>query len=121
MKSTTISLTRREIAISLLAVAASSASPNWAGALDDNTNIKISLPTAGGSNGASFEVFVALSQIVLIETDLDRAVARQMYDLFMAEPYGPKHIATCYAALSETFTKRGERGGQETFAQTKLA
>src|SRR5664279_3050411 len=117
MSSTDISLTRREIAICLLAATASSALPHWAVAQDDHTHLNITLPAAGG---ASFEVFIALSQIVLIETDLDRAVARRLYDLFMAEPYGPKHIATCYAGLRETFSKRGERGGQDTFAHTKL-
>jgi hypothetical protein len=121
MSSTDISLTRREIAICLLAATASSALPHWAAAQDDHTHLNITLPAAGGANGASFEVFIALSQIVLIETDLDRAVARRLYDLFMAEPYGPKHIATCYAGLRETFSKRGERGGQDTFAHTKLA
>ena len=121
MNSTTISISRREIAICLLAAAASGALPHWASAQDDNTRLQITLPAASSSSAASFEVFVALSQIVLIETDLDRAVARQLYDLFMAEPYGPKHIATCYAALSESFTNHGQHGGQETFAQTKLA
>jgi hypothetical protein len=120
MNSTTISITRREIAIYLLAAAASSALPHWASARDDNTRLEITLPAPGGSNASSFEVFLALSQIVLIEADLDRTVARQLYDLFMAEPWGPKHIASCYAALSTTFLARGQRGGQETFAQTKL-
>lgn len=121
MTSTGISLTRREIAICLLGAAANSALPHWAAAQDDYTHLHITLPAAGGSNGASFEVFIALSQIVLIETDLDRVVARQLYDLFMAEPYGSKHISTCYAGLRETFSKRGERGGKDTVAQTKLA
>jgi hypothetical protein len=120
MNSTTISISRREMAFCLLVAAGSCALPNWATAQDDHMALKIDLPAAGGPSGASFEVFVALSQIVLIETDLDRAVAQQMYDLFMAEPYGPKHIAACYAALRAAFLAHARHGGQEAFMQTKL-
>jgi hypothetical protein len=117
MNSTTISCTRREIAVFLLAAAAGSAAPYWADAQDDNTRLQIDLPPAGNT---SFEIFLALSRIVLIQADLDQAVARQMYDLFMAEPWGPKHIGTAYVELRETFSKLGQRGGQETIAQTSL-
>lgn len=119
MNLTSISITRREIAIRLLAIAGSSALPYWASAQDDDTRLQITLPPADGSH-STFDVFLALSRIVLIQADLDQVVARQLYDLFMAEPWGPKHIGTAYAALRETFTKRGQRGGKEMVAQTPL-
>jgi len=99
--------------------AAGSALPRWASAQNDETRLDIQLP-AGGSNAATFDIFVALSQIVLIEADPDRALARQLYDLFLKEPYGPKHIASAYAALRAAFMARGKRGGQATVAQAQL-
>jgi Membrane bound FAD containing D-sorbitol dehydrogenase len=120
MNSTTVSLTRREIAAFLLAAAGSGVVPYWAGAQDDASLLQITLPPAERSTAPSFEIFLALSRIVLIQDDLDETAARQMYDLFMAEPWGPKHIGTAYAALRETFIKRGQRGGQEMIAQTPL-
>ena len=120
MSSATISLTRRDIAICLLAIAGGSALPYWASAQDDSTQLRITLPPANRSNAATFEIFLALSQIILVQADLDQGVARRLYDLFMAEPWGPKHIATAYAALRKTFTDSGQHGGQETFAQTQL-
>lgn len=119
MTLTGVSMTRREVALLLMA-AAGSALPHWASAQDDETRLDIPLPPAGGSHAASFDVFMALSRIVLIEADLDQALARQLYDLFLQEPYGPKHIAAAYAALRPAFVKRGKRGGQETVAQTSL-
>jgi hypothetical protein len=120
MQSNTISLTRREMAQCLMAVTGSALLADWASAQDDNTRLQITLPAAGGSEASSFEIFLALSRIVLIQADLDRAVARQMYDLFIAEPYGGKHIATAYAALRASFLALGQHGGADTVAQAKL-
>lgn len=120
MNSTTVSLTRREIAAFLLAATGSTALPYWAGAQDDASFLQITLPPAERSTTPSFETFLALSRIVLIKADLDEAAARKMYDLFMTEPWGPKHLRTAYGALRETFIKRDQHGGQGMIAQTAL-
>jgi hypothetical protein len=47
----------------------------------------------------SFDVFVALSQLVTVRRRLDRNATRAMYPLFMDEPWGAKHIAASYMGL----------------------
>lgn len=121
MNSTSISITRREISICLLAAAASSALPSWwAGAKDDETSLRLNLPPVGDPYSPSFEVFLALSQIVLMRTDLDIPFARQMFQLFLREPWGPKHVSTAYAALRNVVITRAQRGGREAVEQATL-
>lgn len=115
-----VSISRRDLAACLLAVAGSAALPSWAFAQDGDTRLNISLPPAAVTSPPSFETFLALSQIVLVEEHLDHALAQQMFDLFMAEPWGPKHIASCYTALRSAFLERDQRGGQATVAKVSL-
>jgi hypothetical protein len=116
-----LSISRRGLAAGLLTLAGGAALPHWAAAQDDDTQLAIELPPAGSAGAASFEVFLALSQIVLIEADLDRRVARRLHELFSAEPYGPQHVVSCYGALRATFLMRGRRGGQQAVARATLS
>ena len=59
-----------------------------------NTNLYIDDPS-----DPSFEVFVALSAIVLLRDTLDQAAAKRMYKLFMDENWGPQHITSCYRKI----------------------
>lgn len=53
----------------------------------------------------SFDVFVALSELVTCRSPLDQKAAKKLYPLFMEEPWGPKHIATAYEGLTKALTK----------------
>ena len=64
------------------------------------TVFSLKLPEAGPPNRTpSFEVFLALSQLVTLRSLLDEASARCMYPLFLEEPWGAHHIHSTYAQL----------------------
>lgn len=118
---TCLSISRRSLAAGLLGLASGTALPHWAAAQDDDAQLQIELPPAGMARSASSEVFFALSQIVLMEADLDRGLAQRLHELFSAEPWGPQHVASCYSALRATFLARGRRGGQQAIARATLS
>ncbi len=62
--------------------------------------LSLKLPAAGSADHPpSFEVFLALSQLVTQRQLLDEATARRMYPLFLDEPWGAHHIYTTYTQL----------------------
>jgi hypothetical protein len=64
------------------------------------TAFSLKLPEAGPPNRTpSFEVFLALSQLLTLRSLLDEASARRMYPLFLEEPWGAHHIHSTYAQL----------------------
>jgi hypothetical protein len=43
-----------------------------------------------------------------------------MYDVFMQEPWGPKHVGHAYALLREAILKAGSSGGREPVSFSAL-
>lgn len=108
-----IRMTRREIAFGLVAVAGGGLLPSWASALDDQTALDLLLPPGRDPLAPTFDIFQALSRIVLIRSQLDEQVAARMFEVFKQEPYGPKHIGTAYAVLREEMLRRTASGQRE--------
>jgi len=60
----------------------------------------LKLPEPGPTDRPpSFEIFLALSQLVTLRQQLDDAVARRMFPLFLDEPWGEHHIHSTYAQI----------------------
>jgi hypothetical protein len=116
---TTVVLSRRELALMLLGAVGAAPLGIWQAAADDQRLIQIQLPVARGAQ-PDFDIFLTLCRIVLMRERLDSAVARQLYQLFLDEPWGAKHIATAYAALREVLIARKSRGGMDAVAKAKL-
>src|SRR5438105_11641128 len=106
-----VTLTRRDIATALLAIAGTGVAPFLADAQTDLTKLQLTLPPLANRNAPTFETFKALSQIVLLRTDFDIPTAQKYFDLFLAEPWGGKHIGNAYAILREAMIARKEGGG----------
>ncbi len=104
-----IRLTRRQAAIILITVCGGAAAAWWETARREQSALELSLPPPGDPNAPSFEVFVALSQIVLLRDQLDESAARRMYELFVDEPWGPKHVHTAYKALRAAIVERNRK------------
>jgi len=100
-----IRLTRRQVATAVLLAVGGGTALWWTAPWSDDI-WELELPPPGNTEHPPFEVFLALSRIVLMRRDLDGAVARRMYDVFMAEPWGPKHIAEAYAGLRRAVVTR---------------
>jgi hypothetical protein len=115
-----ITLTRRDITTGLLAIAGASFAPFLAGAQSDQTRLQLTLPQLANRSAPTFETFMALSSILLMRSDLDLQAARRYFELFMAEPWGPKHIGTAYALLRNAVLARAQRGGREAVEQAAL-
>jgi len=115
-----IRLTRRQAAVVLVAVCGGTAAAWWEAGRWQRTRLELSLPPPGDPNAPSFEVFMALSRIVLLRDRLDEQAARQMYRLFMDEPWGPKHIHTAYAALRAAIIERNHRADRTAPAPLKM-
>ncbi len=107
-----IRLTRRQLAAVLLAAAGGGAGFLWF--RPDRAPVELPLPPPGDPNQPpTFEIFDALCRIVLARDDLDPALTRRMYEVFMDEPWGPKHIAQTYAALHDALSHQGwDRGAR---------
>lgn len=58
----------------------------------------------------TFAVFYRLSQMVTGRIDLDREVARRMFDVFRDEPWAGKHLATAYTAAADALEEGGPDG-----------
>jgi D-sorbitol dehydrogenase-like protein len=94
-----ILVTRRQLVLTLIAVMGGSAAGFWSIAGRDETGVELVLPPPGNPMFPSLETFRALSQIAFARTVLDETLVRRMYEIFMDEPWGPKHIGTAYAVL----------------------
>jgi hypothetical protein len=103
-----IRLSRRQLAGMLAVLAGGTAAAFWAMPHGDHSSLELVLPEPGDHNAPSFEVFAALSRIVMLRADLDLDLARRMYSVFMAEPWGPKHIGTAYARLRQAIIARSK-------------
>ena len=59
------------------------------------------------SAAPAFPVFYRLSQLVTGRVDLDRGVARRMFEAFRDEPWAGKHLATAYALVADALETAG--------------
>lgn len=91
----------------------------WDAAADD-TPLQIPLPPRPKPGQPDFDVFLALCRIVLMREHIDLAIARQLYEMFLNEPWGSKHIATAYSMLREIFIAQKGAGGSATVARAAL-
>ena len=103
-----IKLTRRQLALIILTAAGGSAAAVKLIRRDD-TAVELGLPSPADPNNPPFEVFEALCWIALARTKLDVKLVRRMYEIFMEEPWGPKHIGHAYATLYEALAHTGEK------------
>jgi Membrane bound FAD containing D-sorbitol dehydrogenase len=94
-----IRITRRQLALGLLAAVGGGAAGIWSLSRNDRTLVDLKLPATGNPFAPSYEVFLALSRIVLMRSKLDEAIARKLFDVFSDEPWGLKHIGHAYAVL----------------------
>ncbi|MDP2821982.1 MAG: sugar dehydrogenase complex small subunit [Sulfuritalea sp.] len=75
------------------------ASRYWLGEAAAQSILKFNLPVPAPAEDSSFALFFALSQLVTQRPQLDEAVARRMYPLFLDEPWGAHHIHSTYIQL----------------------
>lgn len=109
-----IRVSRRQIAVGLLAIVGGGTAAYWAGRREDSTPLDLELPAAGNPFAATFGEFFALSQIVLLRSELNERGARRLYEVFLEEPWAGKHIGHAYKLLREELIKHyrnvGDRG-----------
>lgn len=95
-----INFSRRALIAALLGSSTAALTTRyWMSAAAAESPLNLDLPEAGSADKPSFAVFLALSQIVTLRTQLDEVSARRMYPLFMEEPWGPHHIHSTYTQL----------------------
>ena len=90
---------RTLLAVLLKATVTAVAANYWTGLASADETMTIRLPEVDATGDASFAMFHALSRIVTLREHLDEDVARRMYPLFLAEPWGAHHIRSTYAQL----------------------
>jgi hypothetical protein len=61
----------------------------WLTFRNDDRNFDIKLPHSPDFAHPSLDMFVALSELVTLRTQLDPLMVQHMYPLFMDEPWGP--------------------------------
>lgn len=103
-----VKLTRRQVAWGALTVAGSGAAVLGLVA-HDKTDHRNALPLPGDPNNPTFAQFEALCRIVLARSQLDGALARRMFAIFVVEPWGPMHIGHAYAKLRAALANSGAR------------
>jgi hypothetical protein len=101
-----IRVSRRQLAAALTLIAGGGAAA-FLSARPGGTPTTLALPPSGDPNNPTFEVFEALCGIVLARDHVDGALARRMYEVFKAEPWGSKHIGHTYAALRDAIAREG--------------
>ena len=78
----------------LLALSAGGVSLSWCQAFaDDGAKVRIAV---GEATEATLELFTALSTIVTLHDDLDPDTTKNMYKVFMEEPWAPEHMLRVY-------------------------
>ncbi|MEX2128375.1 MAG: sugar dehydrogenase complex small subunit [Xanthobacteraceae bacterium] len=102
-----VRISRRRLALGLLAVAGGSAAGVWSFYGRDRSAVELDLPGGGNPFAPSYEVFLALSQIVLMREKLDEEIARRLFAVFSNEPWGLKHIGHAYAVLRDELAHTG--------------
>jgi hypothetical protein len=109
-----VRVTRRQVALGLVAIAGAAGAAYWRLFAEDRSALDLELPRAGNPFAPSFDVFLALSQIVLVRSRLNTDAARKLHKVFVDEPWGPKHIGHAYAVLRDELARqyrnRGARG-----------
>ncbi len=71
----------------------------WLTFRNDDRNFDIKLPHSPDFAHPSLDMFVALSELVTLRTQLDPLMVQHMYPLFMDEPWGPHHISSSYKQI----------------------
>ena len=104
-----IRLTRRQAATILITICGGAAVGWGETSRAEKLALELSLPPPDNPDAPSFEVFEALSRIVLLRDRLNEQAVRQMYELFMDEPWGPKHIHTSYEELRTALIERNRK------------
>jgi len=101
-----ITLTRRQIIKSLIALGAGSSFLfYWETLPADNGG---SITVFGGDGKPTLEVFAFLSSVVTLREDLDPGIMKQMYDVFLDEPWGPNHILRCHRKITAALSRHGK-------------
>jgi|SRR5688572_14398444 hypothetical protein len=106
-----IRITRRQLALGLIAAIGGGAAGVWSLYRHDRTPLELNLPPVGNPFSPSYEVFLALSQIMVLRTKLDEEIARKLFAVFSDEPWGPKHIGHAYAVLRSELAQAGAGSG----------
>jgi hypothetical protein len=70
-------------------------------------------PSGADPTLPTFDMFLALSRIVLARSDLDQSVARRMFEVFMDEPWAGDRILSAYAALRGDATASSSNLGSD--------
>jgi hypothetical protein len=108
-----INITRRMLLAALLSSStATLASRYWVSAAAAESTVRLELPEPETSGVPSFPVFLALSQLVTLRPQLDEAVARRMYPLFLDEPWGAHHIISTYSQLRNVLQQPADNPNQ---------
>jgi hypothetical protein len=107
-----IRVTRRQVAVGMLALAGSAGAAYWRLFAEDRSPLDLELPRARNPFAPSFDEFLALSQIVLVRSQLSTDAARRLHKVFLEEPWGPKHIGHAYAILRDELVSHYRTPGQ---------
>lgn len=91
----------------------------------DNVNaqdglIFLDLPAPGDALAPTFEIFLALSKILLVRETVNETVGRKIFDLLVGEPWGAKHIGTAYAILYRHVVHLREPAGGNMLGKAPL-
>ena len=66
---------------------------------------KSTAPEIQDKNNPSFDIFYRLCQWVTYRENLDKEIAKKVYDIFLVEPWGKHHISSTYTTLKKAIEK----------------
>lgn len=95
--------TRRQIIKSLIALGAGSTLLLYWRSLPRDDDVSIAV--LDGDGKPTLEVFSFLSSIVTLRDDLNPVMMKRMYEIFLAEPWGPDHMLRCYRKIMAALPK----------------
>lgn len=98
-------ISRRSIVKALLTLGLSSvAAPYLNIFADDSSNLKLPKLKRISLNNLDITAFKELSKIVTLQRNLDDETVKNMYEVFISEPWGKEHIVGLYNKLINNLT-----------------
>jgi hypothetical protein len=99
-----VTVTRRQIIKSLIALGAGSAFLFYWETLPHD--VSGSITVIGGDGKPTLGVFSLLSSVVTLRDDLNPEMMKEMYAAFLDEPWGPDHMLRCYRKIMAALPKK---------------